>query len=365
SSTPFSWEHVVSRSKHIYVDGQRVATTAMIVDPTSTASEDQLPVLATVQRFFHNDPVASVGLLTDENGKRSQEIDYLPFGEILSDRHAPVEPDLPQKVAFDGKELDSETGLQYFGFRYYDPRIGRWISADPLYRTTPDIGLDNAKELNLYAFALNNPIGLHDPNGLMIPCPKGGCDPWMVLDLPGPQAIVGTSARVGVRGILAAVRWIRISAISDFKLFATMARVGYREASAAKKLFLHAVPTTTTIVANKISQKRQGTERFERYGSAEEAKASAAPVNQLLPRPGHETQPKWIGEIGTIDPVSLGAKRKYHSYRMEIEAKPGARAWLLKFAIQKSNEPGRYGIPANKLQEFNELFVKRITSKPR
>jgi len=171
-TTPASWEQVVSRSKHIYVNGQRVATTSMIINPTSVFSEDRLLVIEEVERFFHNDPVSSVGLLTDENGKCMQEIDYLPFGEILSDKFAIDDPGLPQKMAFDGKELDSETRLQYFGFRYYDPRIGRWISADPLYKHKPDIEIANSNTLNLFLFSGNNPIRFSDPTGLAIPMPR-------------------------------------------------------------------------------------------------------------------------------------------------------------------------------------------------
>jgi len=157
-ATPIAWEKEVSRSKHIYVDGQRLVTTAMLVDRNSTLPEDKLLITEEVKRFYHNDQVYSVGLLTDENGKCMQEIDYFPFGEILSDKFVLSNPSLPQKMAFDGKELDLETGLQYFGFRYYDPRIGRWISADPVYQYIPDKNLDRPQKLNLFSFVINNPI---------------------------------------------------------------------------------------------------------------------------------------------------------------------------------------------------------------
>lgn len=175
TTNTFSWDQIVSRSKHIYVDGQHIATTSMVVDPASMMSEDKLPILAKITRFFSNNTVASVGFLTDENGKISQEIDYFPFGEIISSKLVPNDPSLAHNFTFDGKELDSETGLQYFGFRYYDPRIARWISADPLYRISPDIGLVNPASLNLFAFGKNNPIQFHDYNG---------CDPETDIRLP-------------------------------------------------------------------------------------------------------------------------------------------------------------------------------------
>ena len=150
----------------MYVDGQRVAVTAMVVpESEQRKSEEQIGFALSVRQFFHNDPVGSTAMLTNQSGERTQELDYFPFGEELFDKRAVNDENLPQEYRFDGKELDSETALQYFGARYYDPRIGRWISADPLYRTTPDIGLREPRQLNLYAFGSNSPLLNHDPDG--------------------------------------------------------------------------------------------------------------------------------------------------------------------------------------------------------
>ncbi len=55
-----------------------------------------------------------------------------------------------------GKRLDPETGLIYFGHRYYDPTLDRWLSTDPAgFR-------DN---LNLYQYVLNNPFRYYDLDG--------------------------------------------------------------------------------------------------------------------------------------------------------------------------------------------------------
>jgi RHS repeat-associated protein len=65
-------------------------------------------------------------------------------------------------LRFTGKELDKEShiGLYYFGARYYDPSIGRFISVDPLaelYTSTAS-----------YVYALNNPLSMIDPNGMNV-----------------------------------------------------------------------------------------------------------------------------------------------------------------------------------------------------
>ena len=70
---------------------------------------------------------------------------------------------------FTAKELDEETGLYYFGARYYDPRTSVWQSTDPaLKRFVPGMpggGIEMPKRLSLYAYARQNPVVLIDPNG--------------------------------------------------------------------------------------------------------------------------------------------------------------------------------------------------------
>jgi RHS repeat-associated protein len=59
---------------------------------------------------------------------------------------------------FNGKELDEETGLYYYGARYYNPRTSLWISVDPL--------AEKYAGISSYAYALNNPVKLIDPTGM-------------------------------------------------------------------------------------------------------------------------------------------------------------------------------------------------------
>ncbi|HYA42138.1 MAG TPA: RHS repeat-associated core domain-containing protein, partial [Syntrophobacteraceae bacterium] len=61
---------------------------------------------------------------------------------------------------FTGHELDPETGLYYFGARYYDPAQGRFITPDSIVQSPGD-----PQSLNRYAYARNNPLAFIDPNG--------------------------------------------------------------------------------------------------------------------------------------------------------------------------------------------------------
>jgi len=78
----------------------------------------------------------------------------LPYGELLVDEHSSSE-DLPYK--FNGKQFDEETGMYYYGARYYEPRLSLWMSCDPLQ--------ERKAGFTTYAYCENNPVKLFDPDG--------------------------------------------------------------------------------------------------------------------------------------------------------------------------------------------------------
>jgi RHS repeat-associated protein len=81
-----------------------------------------------------------------------------PFGEEI----APPSP--PQdKRLFTGKERDNETGMDYFGARYYRTEIGRFTGADPLGASARST---MPQSFNRYTYALNNPLRYVDPSGM-------------------------------------------------------------------------------------------------------------------------------------------------------------------------------------------------------
>ena len=61
---------------------------------------------------------------------------------------------------FTGKEIDRESGLYYYGARYYDPVLGRFISADSIVQSPGD-----PQTLNRYSYCRNNPLLYTDPSG--------------------------------------------------------------------------------------------------------------------------------------------------------------------------------------------------------
>ncbi len=114
------------------------------------------PVAGTT-RYFHSNQVGNVRLVTDGSGNITSKPVYKPFGEL----HTPGGTD-DYRYKFQGKERDNETGLYYFGARYYDPDMGRFIQAD-----TMSMGgsFPQAATMDRYAAFGNNPVNYADPTG--------------------------------------------------------------------------------------------------------------------------------------------------------------------------------------------------------
>ncbi len=107
--------------------------------------------------FYHPDHLGTSTALTDFNGNAYQFFLNLPFGETMAEQKSNNGSyETPYK--FNGKELDEETGLYYYGARYYDPKVSIWYSVDPK--------ADNFPSMNPYVYCNQNPIDLSDPKGL-------------------------------------------------------------------------------------------------------------------------------------------------------------------------------------------------------
>jgi RHS repeat-associated protein len=157
--------------------------------------------------------------LTDWLGTRRVQADYqgnlestyqnLPFGEMI-----PANQSLgATEHFFTGKERDSESGLDFFGARYYSANMGRWISPDwgAKEEPVPYAKLDNPQTLNLYGYVQNNPLSRADPDGHQDPC---DCIPWYGWTTP---SYAGQLANDIVAG--AQQRW------NNFKTDVTIAAV--------------------------------------------------------------------------------------------------------------------------------------------
>jgi RHS repeat-associated protein len=143
-------------TKHIYAGGVRVVS--KLVKP-NTQEQDQY--------YFHADQLGSTNYVTDASGAIYQHLEYFPSGETWIDESGSTQR---TPYLFTGKELDEETGLYYFGARYYDPRTGVWQSADPILGDyldgAPNDGVYDPLNNNLYGYVHQSPTNYTDPDGL-------------------------------------------------------------------------------------------------------------------------------------------------------------------------------------------------------
>nr|WP_317174650.1 RHS repeat-associated core domain-containing protein [Flavobacterium sp. IMCC34852] len=120
----------------------------------STTEVQRAPTLQPLY-FYHPDHLGTSTALTDINGDAYQFFLNLPFGETMAEQLPSSYYQTPYK--FNGKELDEETGLYYYGARYYDPKISIWYSVDPL--------AEKYQDMSPYNYCMQNPLNVIDPDG--------------------------------------------------------------------------------------------------------------------------------------------------------------------------------------------------------
>lgn len=140
---------------HISDDSGRIAQTdTKTIDANNSDSANPLNV--SLIRYQYSNHLGSAVLETDSDGVVISYEEFHPFGTTAY-HSSKSDVDLSLKrYRFTGKERDSETGLDYFGARYYASWLGRWTSSDPL---------GYVDGINLYQYTLNNPIFYRDLNG--------------------------------------------------------------------------------------------------------------------------------------------------------------------------------------------------------
>jgi RHS repeat-associated protein len=128
--------------KYIFANGDRIALKTSQPVPNDVF-------------YYHQDHLGSTGVVTRSDGSVAEEMFYKPFGETALD-----EGSISVNHKFTGQELDSETELYFYNARYYNPVLGRFISADTIVPNYP-----NPQSLNRFSYVLNKPIEFVDPSG--------------------------------------------------------------------------------------------------------------------------------------------------------------------------------------------------------
>ncbi len=108
-----------------------------------------------VVQYLHGDHLGSTSLTTDENGGMVARQLYHPYGTT---RYS--EGTLATDFGFTGQRNVAGIGLMDYNARFYDPALGRFISADTI---VPDLA--NPQSLNRYSYVYNNSLKYNDPSG--------------------------------------------------------------------------------------------------------------------------------------------------------------------------------------------------------
>ncbi len=126
--------------------------------------DDPLPILAagTLVAYVHTDHLGSSAVLTDTTGTVMRRLRYQVFGQLKSNvlqSGAPVTT-LDPAQKYTGQQLDGDTGLVYYGARWYDAQYGRFVTPDSIVSDPLD-----PQSLNRYAYVRNSPLNATDPSG--------------------------------------------------------------------------------------------------------------------------------------------------------------------------------------------------------
>ncbi|WP_416412387.1 RHS repeat-associated core domain-containing protein [Pantoea sp. App145] len=149
-----------SESLHVICVGEAGRAQVRVLEWESGKPAD---ITNDMVRYSYDNLTGSSGFELDSNGNVISTEEYYPYGgtAVWAARCA-VEASY-KTIRYSGKERDA-TGLYYYGFRYYQPWAGRWLSTDPA---------GTVDGLNLYRMVRNNPVTLIDNDGLVPLKPEG------------------------------------------------------------------------------------------------------------------------------------------------------------------------------------------------
>jgi RHS repeat-associated protein len=136
-------------------NADRTATAVALFAPVTSADA------SAATHYFISDQLGTAQLEFASGGWPVWQGQFAPYGGELNAQKT------QNNYKFTGKERDAESGLDYFGARYYSSNMGRWMSPDWAAKpeAVPYSDLANPQSLNLYGYVNNNPLSKTDPDG--------------------------------------------------------------------------------------------------------------------------------------------------------------------------------------------------------
>lgn len=124
----------------------------------------------TTHGYYFCDGNGNITCMLDYNPAKVASYRYDPFGNTISKSGTLADTNV---YRFSSKEIHVNTGMYYYGYRFYDPNLQRWVNRDPI---------GERGDANLYRFAENRAPNLMDRFGLQVVAP--GVEPF-----PGPNTL--------------------------------------------------------------------------------------------------------------------------------------------------------------------------------
>ena len=289
--------------------------------------------------YLTADHLGSTRLVTSSTGAERRCLDYLPFGEQMTQgmggRGACYASANEPRVKFTGKERDAETGLDYFGARYLSSAQGRFTTPDPFNPMDELVGqefddyLANPQYWNKYAYSLNNPLKYKDSDGAL------------------PHAVVGGLVGGGIGGALELYSQIRSGQDINWAKVATKTGAGAAVGATAAATFgtsllfqgfALGVVATGSGIADRALDNDPSTQALDKTAIAIDATAGAASglVGGVI---GRQAQ----GAVQTSAGQRLNERLADHAVRATAQRSASRQAAAREFQKQVSEYPEKVG----------------------
>jgi len=157
--------------------------------------------------YFHRDNQGSLVAVTDDGAMVKAQLDYDAFGQrrIVSGRSeiSDIINSVPR--GYTGHEHLDKLGLIHMNGRVYDPKLGRFLSADPIIQFSK-----NMQSYNRYSYVLNNPMSYTDPSGFLSKKLKKLGAIGLAVAFPGTAASISLMYSKPVRRLFMKHSWARV-----------------------------------------------------------------------------------------------------------------------------------------------------------
>jgi RHS repeat-associated protein len=210
----------ITSTKQLVWNGATLAEERNVSDVATKEYFPQGEMIGTSSYYYSRDHLGSIREMTDSSGTIQARYDYDPYG-----RASQVQGTLASDFQYAGYYEHATSGLNLTLFRAYDPNTAKWLSRDPIgsasmvmslsmngrpysLKKVPGLNPETLVGPNLYSYVWNDPVDLHDPEGLcgLSPCVTGciqdaGGD-WALAALGISSTTAGTLPKVFGAGAL-------------------------------------------------------------------------------------------------------------------------------------------------------------------